>query len=137
MEFINGADVEQAMTGLLNLLGEMMEQLANFFGTSSQHVQEYFMKYLLRFGRYSLFNTCIDRIAIVAILYGIFVAITCLVFTMDLSFNNFKQLIKSLLAKSLAFIVIAVILIIIEVSKYFIMPELYSIHAVLEALGYF
>ena len=30
LEFVNGADVEQATTGLLNLLGGMMEQLANF-----------------------------------------------------------------------------------------------------------
>lgn len=145
LEFVNGTNVEQATTGLLNLLGGMMEQLANFLGTSVQFVQEHFMEYLLGFGRYHLINTCIERL-IAAV--GMFLISALVTYGIVCVFNanpsslrgddsiSLNTLKKFLIAEFIIAIVVVVILIAMELTKYAVAPEIYSISAVLEKLGY-
>lgn len=145
LEFVNGADVEQATTGLLNLLGEMLEQLANFFGTSVQFVQKHFAEYLLGFGRYHLIDMCIGKLIPAAGIFLLSALVTYCICGISnanpsslrgddlISLNTLK---KFIIAEFIIAIVVVGILIAMEIAKYAVAPEIYSINAILEKLGY-
>lgn len=76
MEFVSGNSVESAATGLMNLLGGIIEAVANFFGVTVSFVKENFWDYILMFGRYRLGTKIITCAILLGILATIFVAIT-------------------------------------------------------------
>lgn len=145
LEFVNGADVEQATTGLLNLLGGMMEQLANFFGTSVQFVQEHFTEYLLGFGKYLLIETCVKKLIGATAIFLIAALLSyAIVVVANANPSNIRndetissgELVKFILGILIIVTIIVTILIVIEIVKYAVAPEIYSAIAILEKLGY-
>lgn len=75
MEFVSGNSVESATTGLMNLLGGIIEAVANFFGVTVSFVKENFWDYILMFGRYRLGTKIITCAIILSVLMTIIIAV--------------------------------------------------------------
>lgn len=75
MEFVSGNSVESAATGLMNLLGGIIEAVANFFGVTVSFVKENFWDYILMFGRYRLGTKIITCAIILSVLMTIIIAV--------------------------------------------------------------
>lgn len=78
LDFIDGANMEQVTTSLLNLLGGALEAIANFFGVTVQYTQEHFVEYVIKFGMYRLVLGICTCFAICGALLLLIIVGTCL-----------------------------------------------------------
>lgn len=149
MEFVSGNSVESAATGLMNLLGGIIEAVANFFGVTVSFVKENFWDYILMFGRYRLGTKIITCAILLGILATIFVAITTFIkfsvkYQLDrgvfVDDNDGKGIIN--LLSGFNKIVITVCLIIFvcyagyQIVRYAISPELYAIDVTIQYINF-
>ena len=149
MEFVSGNSVETAATGLMNLLGGIIEAVATFFGVTVSFVKENFWDYILMFGRYRLGTKIITCAILLGILATIFVAIVTFIkfvekYRLDrgeLDDDNDGKGIINLLS-GFNKIVIAVCLIRFvcyagyQIVRYAISPELYAIDVTIQYINF-
>ena len=148
MEFVSGNSIDSAATGLLNLLGGIIEALANFFGVTVEFVKDNFWEYIMMFGRYRLGTkivTCAIAVTIiatilVAIISAIKLAIKHHIAEYDEDYRkSCESVVKTL--SSVTKIIIAVFLIVFvcysgyHIARYAISPELYAIDVTVQYIS--
>lgn len=148
MEFVSGNSIDSAATGLLNLLGGIIEALANFFGVTVEFVKDNFWEYIMMFGRYRLGTkivTCAIAVTIiatilVAIISAIKLAIKHHIAEYDEDYRkSCESVVKTL--SSVTKIIIAVFLIVFvcysgyHIVRYAISPELYAIDVTVQYIS--
>ena len=148
MEFVSGNSIDSAATGLLNLLGGIIEALANFFSVSVEFVKDNFWEYIMMFGRYRLGTkivTCAIAVTIiatilVAIISAIKLAIKHHIAEYDEDYRkSCESVVKTL--SSVTKIIIAVFLIVFvcysgyHIVRYVISPELYAIDVTVQYIS--
>lgn len=148
MEFVSGNSIDSAATGLLNLLGGIIEALANFFDVTVEFVKDNFWEYIMMFGRYRLGTkivTCAIAVTIiatilVAIISAIKLAIKHHIAEYDEDYRKSCESVVNTLS-SVTKIIIAVFLIVFvcysgyHIIRYAISPELYAIDVTVQYIS--
>lgn len=150
LDFIDGANMEQVTTSLLNLLGGALEAIANFFGVTVQYTQEHFVEYVIKFGMYRLVLGICTCFAICGALLLLIIVGTCLSASLYCAWvrgegfgeNREKNCVSfcvavkkaTISASALLFIGIFTIYSVYQISLYRASPEIYSIHQVIAVL---
>lgn len=149
MEFVSGNSIDSAATGLLNLLGGIIEALANFFSVSVEFVKDNFWEYIMMFGRYRLGTKIVTCAIVVIVIATLLIAIISFIklavkhhsLEYDEDYRKrCEDVVKAL--SSVAKIIIVIFLIIFvcysgyHIVRYAISPELYAIDVTVQYIKF-